>query len=205
MLKVDPYLLLLLIGSLYILVFGGIGLLRREGLSAQFALEAAVFTAIVTGASWLLQVQLSPFIFLIVLYLVTLRSRLTVDVANMLVRRGRYDLAFRLYDLSLAWWPDPASRLVVLINRGAAELQRGQVEAAIDTLESVLKTESQVRLGLKYEAACRYNLAWAYEKNGQDAKAVAQYNEAIDVLPGSVYAQAAEAALTRRKRESSGR
>jgi tetratricopeptide (TPR) repeat protein len=204
MLSVDPYLLLLLIGSLYIVVFGGLSLLRREGLSVQFALESIALIVIMAGGSWLLQIQLSPFVFLIVLYLVTMRSRLAVEVANLLVGRGSYDLPFRLYGLALSWWPDPASRLIVLTNRGAAELRSGQTEKAIHTLEGVLESESQAKLGLKYEAACRYNLGYAYEKNGQDAKAVAQYNEAIDVLPGSLYAQAAQAALKRRKRERSG-
>jgi tetratricopeptide (TPR) repeat protein len=63
--------------------------------------------------------------------------------------------------------------------------------------------EKRPRLGLKYEAACHYNLGYAYEKQGQDAKAVSQYNEAIDVLPGSLYAKAAQVALERRKKKDS--
>jgi tetratricopeptide (TPR) repeat protein len=195
--------LLLLIACLYILVFGGLSFIRREGLSGQFALEAAVVTIVLVGGSWLLGIQLSPFVFLLLLYLVTMRSRLVVEVANIFARQGRYDLAFRLYGLGLAWWPDLSSRLIVLTNRGAAELRCGQVEAAIQTLEGVLEVEKRPRLGLKYEAACSYNLAFAYEKNGQDAKAVAQYNEVIDLLPGSVYAKAAQSALERRKRQRS--
>jgi hypothetical protein len=58
-------------------------------------------------------------------------------------------------------------------------------------------------LGLKYEAACHYNLAYAYELKGQDAKATVEYNEAIEVLPGSVYAKAAQAAMKRRKKKES--
>jgi tetratricopeptide (TPR) repeat protein len=204
MANLDPYLVLLLIASVFILVFGGLSFLRREGLSAQFALEAVLLTAVLVGGSWLLNIQPNPFLFLILLYLVTMRSRLAVDVANVLVRRGKYDLAFRLYDLSLAWWPDLSARLIVLINRGAAELRSGQVESAISTLESVLEVEKRPRLGLKYEAACRYNLAYAYEKDGQDARAVAEYNEVIDLMPGSLYAQASQAALTRRKRRNLG-
>jgi len=195
MLTLDPYLLLLLIAGLFVLVFGGLGYIRREGLSVQFALEVAGVTAILVGGSWLIGTPINPFLFLLLLYVVTMRSRLVVDVANMLARRENYNLAFRLYDLGLAWWPDAASRLIVLTNKGAAQLHSGRVEAAIDTLESVLEMERRPRLGLKYEAACRYNLAYAYEKSGQDAKAVAQYNETIDVLPGSVYAQGAQAAL----------
>lgn len=201
MLGLNPYLILLLIACLFILVFGGLSFLRREGLSIQFALEAVVLTLLLVGGSWLLNIQLSPFVFLLILYLITMRSRLAVDVANILCRQGRYRLAFRVYDLALTWWPDLASRLIVLTNRGAAELRCGQVEAAVATLESVLAIEERPRLGLKYEAACRYNLGYAYEKGGREAMAVAQYNEVIDLLPGSLYAKAAQSALERRKKK----
>jgi tetratricopeptide (TPR) repeat protein len=203
MLNLDPTLLLLLVACLYILVFGGLGFARREGLSIQFALEAAGVTALLVGATWLLGIPLNPFLFLAVLYLVTMRSRLTVDLANFLVRRGQRDLAFRLYQLSLAWWPDAPSRLIVQTNIGAAQVYTGQLDAAIETLEGVLTIEERPRLGLKYEAACHYNLAYAYEKKGEDAKAIAQYNEAIDAFPGSVYAKAAQAAMNRRKNQDS--
>jgi tetratricopeptide (TPR) repeat protein len=204
MLSLDPTLILILTACLYILIFGGLSLLRREGLSVQFALEAVALTILLVGGSWLSGIQLSPFLLLIVLYLVTMRSRLTVDIANMLAQRKRYDPAFRLYRLALAWWPDASSRLVVLVNQGAAELHRGQIEAAIRAFESVLETEKQSRLGLKYEAACHYNLGYAYECKGEDAKAAAQYNEAMDAFPGSVYAKAAQSALKRRKDKSGG-
>jgi len=203
MTTLDPTLLLLLIASLFVLVFGGLGYIRREGLSIQFALEAMALTALLVGGSWLLGIQLNPFLFLLLLYLITMRSRLTVDLANLLVRRGQYDLAFRLYNLGLAWWPDDSAKLIVLANRGAAELRSGQIDTAIETIEAILTTEKRPRLGLKYEAASRYNLGYAYEQKGEDAKSVAQYNEAIDLLPGSVYAQAAQAALRRRKQKGS--
>ncbi len=201
MLTLDPYLLMLLISCLFVLVFGGLGLVRREGLSIQFALEALGLTILFVGGSWLLNIRLSPFLFLALLYLVTMRSRLMVDVANFLVKRRQRDLAFRLYRLSLVWWPDMASRLIILTNMGAAELYGGQLDAAIQTLEGVLAMETRSRLGLKYEAACHYNLGYAYEKKGEDAKAVSQYNEAIDVLPGSLYAKAAQSALKHRKKK----
>jgi tetratricopeptide (TPR) repeat protein len=199
MLNLDPTMLSLLVACLFILVFGLLGYVRREGLSIQFALEAVGLTALLVGITRLFGVQLNPFVLLIVLYLVTMRSRLTVDVANMLVGREQYDLAFKLYRLSLAWWPDPASRLIILVNRGAAEVRSGQLDAAIQTLEGVLETEKRARLGLKYEAACHYNLGYAYELEGKDAQSVVQYNETIDALPGSLYAQVAQAALKRRK------
>lgn len=203
MLNMDPYLLLLAVGCLFILVFGGIGYLRREGLSVQFALEAAGLTAIMVGGSWLLGTPINPFLFLVILYVVTMRSRLVVDLANIIAKRGNYELASRLYSLAMAWWPDKASQLIVQANWGAAQLHRGHVKEAIATLESVLEIQNRARLGMKYEAACRYNLGFAYERSGQDAQAVTQYNEVIDLLPGSVYGKAAAAALKRRKGRNS--
>lgn len=203
MLTLDPYLLLLLIASLYVLVFGLLGFLRREGLSAQFALEAIALTVVLIGGAWLLGIALNPFLFLAVLYLVTMRSRLTVDVANFLVGRGYAKAAFRLYSLALRWWPDSASRLIILANRGAAQLHTGDVKGAIRTLEEVLSTGERPRLGLKYEAVCHYNLGYAYEKAGEEAKAIAQYTETIELLPGSLYAKAAQAGLKRRQKQDS--
>lgn len=197
--NLDPNLLLLLVGCLYILVFGGLSFLRREGLSLQFALEAVVVTTLVLGLSWLLNISIHPILFLLLLYLVTMRSRLLVDVANLLAERGKYKAAFNLYRLSLTWWPDTSARLIVLTNRGAAELFSGQVETAVQTLEGVMAVENRPRLGLKYEAACRYNLGQAYEKKGDRAKAVQQLNEVLDLMPGSRYAQAARATLKRWK------
>ena len=199
----DPYLVMLLVASLYILAFGLLGFVRREGLSAQFALEGAVLTAVLVGGSWLLRLPLNPFVFLALLYLVTMRSRLAVDAANFLMRRKYHKSAFRLYDLALAWWPDAPARLIVLANKGAAQLHTGRVEASIETLEGVLAEHERRFLGPKYEAASRCNLGLAYEKAGEEAKAIAQYSETIELLPGSVYAKAAQAGLKRRQKQDS--
>jgi tetratricopeptide (TPR) repeat protein len=193
----------LLEACLFVLAFGALGFLRREGLSMQFAIETAILTAVLVGGTWLAGISLSPFVFLIILYLVTMRSRLVVDVANMLVRRDRKTTAFRLYDLALALWPDAATRIIILTNRGAALLHSGQVDQAISALEGVLATSPSARLGIKYEAAAHYNLGYAYELKGEDSLSVLHYNEAIDVLPGSLYARAAQSALKRRKQQGS--
>ena len=200
--NLDPTLLLLLEAILFVLAFGALGFTRREGLSIQFAVETAILTAILVGGSWLTGLSLNPFLFLIILYLVTMRARLLVDVANTLVRRNRKDMAFRLYDLALALWPDDASRLIVLTNRGAALLHGGQVDESISTLEGVLADSQRAHLGIKYEAAAHYNLGYAYELKGEDALSVTRYNQAMEALPGSLYARAAQSALNRRKKQA---
>ena len=199
---IDPYLLLLLVACLYVLVFGGFGFARREGVSIQLVVEVIAVTAILACGGWLLGIEVNPFLFLAILYLVTLRSRLIIEAANILARRGSYRAAFRLYDLAQSVRPDAASRLIVLANRGAAELYSGQIEVAIETLTRALRHDRGPGLGIKYEAATHYNLGYAYEKAGNGARAVAEYNAAIDLFPGSPYAQAAEAALRRRRKHA---
>jgi tetratricopeptide (TPR) repeat protein len=201
MIQIDPNLLLLLIAALFILMFGGRSILRREGLSAQFAVEAVGITGLLVGGTMLLGITLNPIVFLLLLYLITMRSRLLVDAGNLLAQRGKYTAAFRIYDAGLTWWPDMASRLTILSNRGAAELRSGQVERAIGTLESVLAKDVRGNLGLRCEAATRYNLGLAYEQSGQAAKASEQYNETADLMPSSPFARAALAALERRKKK----
>ena len=61
----------------------------------------AVITILIVGGSWLLNYEFNPFLFLILLHLITMRSRLIVDIAHLLVRRGDYALAFRLYQIGL--------------------------------------------------------------------------------------------------------
>jgi tetratricopeptide (TPR) repeat protein len=197
--------LLLLVACLFVLAFGVLGFMRREGLSVQFAVETAILTAIMAGGSWLIGRPLNPFVFLIILYLVTMRSRLVVDVANTLVHRGRKEAAFRTYDLALALRPDDAAQLVVRTNRGAALLHEGQVDDAIAALEGVLSDSQRAQLGMKYEAAAYYNLGYAYELKGEDTLSVAQYNKAMEALPGSLYARAAQSALKRRKQQGPSR
>lgn len=197
--NIDPDLLLVLVGCAYILAFGALSFMRREGLSIQFAVEAIAVTAALVGVGYLLGRPPSPLVLLILLYLVTMRSRLLVDLANVFARRDRYSPAFSLYGLALALWPDASARLTVLANRGAAELHSGRADAAVQTIESVLDEKNRPRLGLRYEAVCRYNLGLAYQTQGGEDLAVEQFNQVIELLPGSPAAQAARAALKRRK------
>ncbi len=98
--------------------------------------------------------------------------------------------SFQTVPAQLSWWPDAASRLIVPANRGAAELLCGRVDTAVETLEHVLDAQYRSHLGIKSEAACRYNLGIAYERIGNSAKAREQFNEVLGLFPGSPYARA---------------
>ena len=84
----NPSLLLIIIGFLYVLFFGGLSWLRREGLSLQFAIEAIVIILFSTGLANLLNVTINPVLFLFVLYLITARVRLLADIAVLFAKRG---------------------------------------------------------------------------------------------------------------------
>jgi hypothetical protein len=59
-------------------------------------------------------------VFLLVVYLLTMRVRLIVDVGNLSAQRGSFSQADRLYALALRLWPDSAGRLVVQVNQGVS-------------------------------------------------------------------------------------
>lgn len=196
----NAQLLLILIGLFYILAVGGMSLLRREGLSGQFALEALALIGLALVVGWAVGAALDPVFFFIVLYLITMRARLLTDLANLLFRRRGYAAAERFYRLGLRFFPDRTSRYVVLVNWGIARLQSGDIENAIATLRDVLATANERGgLGRKYEAACRYNLGIACRKAGDDMAAVQQFNQVVELLPASIYGQAAEKALKERR------
>ena len=199
LITISPYWALVLIGFLFILVFSALVLFRREGLSPQFVLESLIVIMTLVGGSWLLGYQLGPFPFLILLYAITMRSRLAIDLANMLLQRKRQDLALGMYGLALRWWPDTASRFRVLTNKGAAELYVGQVDQAIATLRGALETDPLPPFSQRYQAACRHTLGRALELQGDMDGALAEFTRASHVMPRSVYGQAARAALQRHK------
>jgi len=185
--------LILLVGLIYILGFGALSYLRRQGLPTRFAIEGLVVTAI--GAMLpLASVPVHLLLFLIVIYLVTMRVRLLVDLGNWLTSRGRYSQALALFRLALRLGPDAVSRQIVLINRGVTQLRMQEPEAAYLTLEAAMSDE-KARPGAKYLAAGYYNLGLACRRTGREAEAIRRFNEAIDTLPTSIYAHAARQAL----------
>jgi tetratricopeptide (TPR) repeat protein len=195
---VDPYLLILIEAFLFILLFGGLSLLRREGLSGQLALEVLAITAITIGTSMLTGLPLDPILFLIFVYLVTMRARLLTDLGNLLSSRGQHSIALTLYQLALRLKPDTASRSIVLINMGVAQVWLGAPAEAIPVLQEVLAAKAQGHLSPKCEAACLYNLGIAYRRAGNDREAVRAFNEVIELYPSSIYAVGANAALRQR-------
>lgn len=192
-------LLILITGFLYILMMGGMSLLRREGLSTQVPLEAIFITLIISGLTYWRGFIIHPVVFLVILYLITMRVRLLVDIGNHFAQRGNFSLADRCYQLGLHLWPDPSSRLATLVNRGTFFLQKGDFDQAIQTLKDVLDKKAEGFLGTKYEAAAHYNLGVAYLRKNLETQARLEFNAVIDVWPASEYARRAENALTRKR------
>lgn len=194
----NPYLLILLEGLVFVAAFGGLTQIRREGVTTQFIAEGLGVTALALLAMWLTNEVIHPVVFLVVIYLITVRVRLTVDIANLLAGRGRGRLAMRLYDLAAMMAPDVSGRVLIDLNRGALLLASGQADRAIPVLENILSREKENHLGYKHEAACRYNLGAAYLREKREGAAVEQLNQVIDLWPGSRYANQAESLLRRR-------
>jgi hypothetical protein len=63
----------------------------------------------------------------------------------------------------------------------------------------VLEEAKDGGLGLKYEAACHYNLGLALKRQGKEAAAVHHFNETIHTFPDSIYGKAAKQALEQRR------
>jgi tetratricopeptide (TPR) repeat protein len=192
---VNPPLLLLLEGLLFVVVFGALSLFRREGLSVQFAVEATAIAALAAGLTAFTPLAVNPILLLIVIYLVTMRVRLLVDLGTLFAQRGQMEWANRLYELALRLWPDQTGRLIVEVNRGAACLQRNALDEAITIFKGVLQKAGLGYLGVKYESAAHYNLGVAYRRKKMDAQATAEFNAVLDTWPASIYARRAEIAL----------
>ncbi len=186
-----------LIGLLYIVVLGGLSLFRREGLSIRFALEALIVTAIAEIIIIVLAVPIHPVLFVLILYLVTLRVRILVDLANSFARRGNYPQAERVYTLASRLGPDMTNKLIVEVNHAIMLLQEGKLDESISSFSEILSQANQGYLGVKYEAAAHFNLGVAYLRKSNQSNARIEFNSAIDTWPASLYAQRAQQALNR--------
>jgi len=191
-----------LIGLLYILVFGVMALLRREGLSIRFAIESVCVTAIAVILVVLTPIQIHPVLFLILLYLITLRVRILVDLANIFARRGNYVQAERIYKLASHLWPDQTGDLIIKVNYATFLLQKNQIDESIAIFTKVLSQANKGYFGVKYEAAAHFNLGVAYLRNNNDALATIEFNAVLDTWPASEYARRAASALERHRRKN---
>jgi len=135
--QLESPLALALIGLVYLLGFGELSYLRRQGFSARFALEGLLVVAIGTGLRYT-GVPVHPLLFLVVLYVITMRVRLLVDVGNWFAERGQCHRALSMYNLGLRIGPDHSSRQLVLINHGVAQLKNGDPESAYRTLSEAV-------------------------------------------------------------------
>ncbi|MEW5870695.1 MAG: tetratricopeptide repeat protein [Chloroflexota bacterium] len=198
----NPPVILLIEGFAFIVLFGLISLLRREGLSMRFAIETVILTLAASGFCALTGYSFHPVLFLVLIYLITMRVRLLVDLGNIFAQRTRFAQAEGLYRLALRAWPDPSSRLIVQVNQSTACLQQNKLDEATSKLTEILQQAGQGYLGIKYEAAAHYNLGVAYLRQNMDARATAEFNAAIDTFPASEYARRAETALERQRRKN---
>jgi tetratricopeptide (TPR) repeat protein len=196
---VNPHLTILLVGFFYILIFGGLSLLRREGLSNRFAFEVLGITALAFAGAVVTGTAINPILFLVLVYLISMRVRILVDLANLLASRGDYGRAISLLRLAPKLGPDKASLLIVLINQGVVLLRRGDPQEAQKLFLQVLEAAKEGGLGTKHEAACRYNLAVACNRLGQEAEAIRQFNEVAELMPTSIYSREAERAIKQRR------
>jgi len=194
----NPNLLTLLVALLFILVFGGLPVLRKQAPSLQLAVEVLILTGVSLGAALLTGRSLDPVLFLILLYVVIMRCRLLVDLGNLLTSRGRHQQALSVYRLSMQLAPDFPARLLALISYSAVLVRIGALEEGIRILEEILEKWRE-RLHPRHESACHYNLGVAYMRMGRESRAVREFNQAIDAWPMSPYAEHAKAALKRRR------
>jgi len=194
--------LLLLEGFSFVVLFGVVSLLKREGLSRRFAVEGGIFTILLSGLSALTSIQTHPVLFLVLIYLLTMRVRVLVDLGNVFARRAQFELADKLYDLAARLWPDTTNRLILEVNQGTSLLQQQKLDEAIAIFNGVLEQAGHGYLGVKYEAATYYNLGVAYLRKNKDASASIAFNAVIDTWPASMYAHRAEVALEKHRRKS---
>lgn len=202
----NPHILILITGLFYILIFGGLSLLRREGLSTQFAIEVLLLTFLAEAIALVLRMTIDPLIFLIFIYLVSMRGRLITDLANFVSARGRQKDAIKLLQFALRLHPDRSTRFVIEVNMGIVQLRRKNPASAQEIFESVIQdTNTGNGLGIKYEAACRYNLGQAYLQQDKIAKAIEQFNETMVIFPSSIYSRSADKKLEQlRSRHQTG-
>jgi len=194
--------MLLLVGCAYVVLVGGLSLLRREGLSLRLAVEAGLIIILAIGLVVVTGFQIHPVLFLLVLYLITMRVRILVDLGSIFAKNKRFSQAEGLFKLASRLQPDQSSRLIISVNQGTSLLQQGNLDEAIVMLKSVLEHSDKDYLGIKYEVAAHYNLGVAYLRKKLDAQATVEFNAVLEAWPASEFAHRAASALEQHRRKS---
>ena len=134
----NPILSLVLVALLYILIVGVISFLRREGFSFQFVVEAMIGTVVAVVVALATGWYMHPVFLLAFLYLVTMRSRLLVDVGNLLAGRGHHRAADSMYQLALRLRPDEAAQQIVQLNQWVHSLKQNLLADSVDLFYCLL-------------------------------------------------------------------
>ncbi len=196
--------LLFFIGLWYIIVMGAIALMRRESLSIRFAVESLLLIALIGGLAFPTGFVLHPAIFLILLYLVTMRVRLMVSLGDAFASQGNFRAAERMYNLAQWLVPDAASRMSIDISRGIVRLQKGELNEATAIFQEALAARGKSNLGIMNEASCQYHLGVAYQRKGQEKEAAQAFNAVLHLWPLSEVARRAAVALARQSHAGEG-
>jgi tetratricopeptide (TPR) repeat protein len=191
-----PWLLPLIEGLVIALVIAGLSLVRGEGLPVQIGLELAILSLAAAVLSLTIGLLIHPVVFFIVLYLIVMRARLLVELGNFLSGQRQFRLAENLYLLALQIRPDPFGRLAAMINLAVNHIRQRQWANAVDILTAVLETKPD-NVSPRLEAACRFNLGVAYERQERTRLALDQYRAVTRLLPNSPYAHRADEAIKR--------
>ena len=197
----NPDMLVLVLGLFYALVFCVLSTLEREGISGQFILEVFIVTASIAAGSYLSGSSVNPLLFLIFMYLVTMRSRLLADLANWLSKRGNHRLAISILEVAQRLLPDKPTRLITDLNMGIVQLRLQNPEAAETLFESVLEKIEGVGLGIRNRTACQYYLGLTLLQRGKVSQAKRQLRAAIKSYPTSPYGKAAAKVLDEYRKE----
>lgn len=191
--------IILIIGLLFILFFGGLSYIRREGLSLQFAIEGLVITLIFSVLSWGIKWETNPVFFLALLYVITFRVRILVDFANYFDRRNQTNLSKKIYQLANKLIPDLINQLIIKINQAVSNIRQGRYDEGIQIINEILQNRTTGFMGIKTEAACYYNLAIAYKRKGLNKAAQEYFQKVIDTLPASIYSAKAMVEIRKEK------
>ncbi len=186
------------LGLGYVAVFGLMFWLRREGFQLRFTIEGLVITLI--GTVMAFYGLIGPILFVIAIYLLTMRSRVLEDAGNLLSDNGHFREALLLFEFGEKAWPDPIGKFLLAIDKGVTLLRMGSTEKAIDTMEHALQS-APPEVPAKHLAACHYNLGIAYRNKGEKEISRMHFLRVLDIDPDSLYGIGARTGL----RELSGR